>query len=674
MLGNFSSAPLPKRKRLSYACNYCRAKKTRCDEQFPSCRNCRLAGVPCITVDKRRPNAPVQNRRKDLPATGQPISIEATRVTVMASPETTDNSRPSSLVTPEFTIAPTLSRSPSPVPRGSNDWPNWDTKHLPVIPSQAGSSVVQISIQWLDLALARLRIPRSSYVRANLSPCLSGPTNRSEYAVPSLEPGLPPLDELHRLTELFFKVYHPIYPFLDRQKIFSLFDESSVISPHHGRTCRFSKVSRLMILHLITILGTMAGPTVSQQYLNTSLGYCHSLVGHLILQPSIESVQTLLLFSITLRLRDQLSQAWDVLALSISMSQTLRLADLNFHLQALNGSILDSDMGSARTWWALYVFEKFLAFDSGRRSNLDDTRLSSVGRQAPTEPLDRGRVPELQDYKHYLTSLANVLREMQHRSWHTWRTESLDTSSEADARASKIRAAGAIDTLLWKWRGSLPPEYQVGTPSSADVQLMPQWAFLSFYYHQATIVLYRNTQLLDWNEVKAEVDRYGSGEPWHLRLRNGPQICLEAVKDMTNLQVMVTEAGVPSFLTLSTSPLAAAFVLAIHISRQPASILSRTHSELMKVAMAISRQRYSSSTGESQLNKSLDALEQYVIRLLGDPASQSSVEFNPESVEINHTTMPIANIALSTPLEPSPLTWSSFELLSWDWNELIPQA
>lgn len=94
------------------------------------------------------------------------------------------------------------------------------------------------------------------------------------------------------------------------------------------------------------------------------------------------------------------------------------------------------------------------------------------------------------------------------------------------------------------------------------------------------IVLYRNTLLLDWNEVKGEVDRYGSGEPWHVRLRNGPQICLEAARDMVSLQVTVSEAGEPSFLALGTSPLAAVYVFVIQIRRQPGSILTRTHSEV----------------------------------------------------------------------------------------------
>jgi predicted membrane chloride channel (bestrophin family) len=90
-----------------------------------------------------------------------------------------------------------------------------------------------------------------------------------------------------------------------------------------------------MLLYLITILGSMAKPQASHQSLSASLAYCHTLVGHLLLQPALESVQALLLFSITHRLRDQLSQAWDVLTLANSMSQTLRLGDLSVHSQAI---------------------------------------------------------------------------------------------------------------------------------------------------------------------------------------------------------------------------------------------------------------------------------------------------------------------------------------------------
>jgi hypothetical protein len=215
-----------------------------------------------------------------------------------------------------------------------------------------------------------------------------------------------------------------------------------------------------MLLYLITILGSMAKPQSSHQYVNASLAYCLTLVGHLLLQPALESVQALLLFSITLRLRNQLSQAGDVLTLAISMSQTLRLGELSIHPQWVHQIVSGNDRDTSRTWWALYVFEKFLAFDSGRKSSIEDSRLGSLGREDSARLLEQAELPKPQSYQYCMTHLANVLREMQRRSWHTWQKESFETTTEEEARASKIRAAGEIDTLLCKWRGSLSPEHQ----------------------------------------------------------------------------------------------------------------------------------------------------------------------------------------------------------------------
>ncbi|GLA16180.1 hypothetical protein AnigIFM62618_002749 [Aspergillus niger] len=564
MLTSAGSAPLLKRKRLSYACNYCRAKKTRCDEQTPSCRNCQLAGVRCVTVDKRRPHIPIQHRRKDLNGTEQqpvgspddPPEADTSRVTALASPETTATSHSPSFVAPGCPPACSQrSGSPDVVSGGSTEWSNWDTRHLPIIPSRGGSNSVQITTQWLDLALSRLHISRSNHVRAVLRPCLSNTGTVCAYPIASGEPALPPVHELHRMTELFLSVYQPIYPFLDPREV-SVMTENA---PGRPQGCKSAladcKVARRMLLCLITILGTMASPIESQQHLSIYLGFCHTLVGHVILQPSLESVQALLLFSITLRVRDQLSPAWDMLMIAISMAQTLGLGDPDALRHSIPEREADSSMASRRTWWMLYVFEKFLAFDSGRRSTLGNQSLSSLERDAPAKPLECGQATKPQGYECYLTSLANVLHEMQDRPWRTWKREYLDARSDLDSRESKIRATGAIESLLWKWRSSLPPEYQI-------------------------FVLYRNALLLDWSEVKREVDRFGSKEPWHLRIRNGPQICLEAAKDMTNLQVAVTESAAPSFLAVATSPLPAAYVLLIYIRCQPASILNRAHFEV----------------------------------------------------------------------------------------------
>ncbi|ORY08807.1 hypothetical protein BCR34DRAFT_488260 [Clohesyomyces aquaticus] len=51
-----------KRRRLNSACNYCRTRKTRCDEQKPSCHACLAAGLPCITTDPKRSERHIERR------------------------------------------------------------------------------------------------------------------------------------------------------------------------------------------------------------------------------------------------------------------------------------------------------------------------------------------------------------------------------------------------------------------------------------------------------------------------------------------------------------------------------------------------------------------------------------------------------------------------------------
>lgn len=448
-----SSTLVPKRKRLSCACNYCRAKKTRCDEQRPRCTNCQLAGVPCITVDRRRTKATDQQRRRNETTKIRHLKTGARTATALLSPETTSVSPP---LNPDGPAFPT---SPFPVPRGSHDSSNasWDdtkddTRYLPLVPFRAGASVVQMSTRWLDLALSRLHVSSSSAIRVNLIACSLSPNTPYKYAVALTEPGLPPVDDIGKFVKLYLKIYDPIYPFLEYETLLNLHLD-------HGRTDTVESPSRSMLLYLIVILGSMASLPVSHERLDTYLAYCHSLVGYLILYPVLESVQALLLFSITLRLRDQLSQAWDVLTLAVSMSQTLGLNALFSQQRSAHEIVSKCDKDSMRTWWVLCVFEKFLAFDSGRISNLDDPKLSSLGRQCQTQSMDNEH-STLPDYQRSIISLANILNEMQHRSWQTWLRENRDPKSKAEAGANKIRAAGAIDTLLWKWKMSLPSEYQ----------------------------------------------------------------------------------------------------------------------------------------------------------------------------------------------------------------------
>ncbi|KAJ9142983.1 hypothetical protein NKR23_g6727 [Pleurostoma richardsiae] len=78
--------PRPKRRRLNFACNYCRSRKTRCDEQKPSCHACLAAGVPCITTDRRRPGVEVERRGFKQPDGASVSTASPQSVTKGASP------------------------------------------------------------------------------------------------------------------------------------------------------------------------------------------------------------------------------------------------------------------------------------------------------------------------------------------------------------------------------------------------------------------------------------------------------------------------------------------------------------------------------------------------------------------------------------------------------------
>jgi len=66
-----------KRSRLSLACDRCRSRKVRCDDQQPVCRPCQSRNETCVTTDPRRPGVPVVREVIDF---GEPTSREATTI------------------------------------------------------------------------------------------------------------------------------------------------------------------------------------------------------------------------------------------------------------------------------------------------------------------------------------------------------------------------------------------------------------------------------------------------------------------------------------------------------------------------------------------------------------------------------------------------------------------
>ncbi|CBF80108.1 hypothetical protein AN7788.2 [Aspergillus nidulans FGSC A4] len=530
-----------KRKRLSYACNFCRQRKTRCDEEHPSCRNCRVAGVQCITTDKRHAGVIVTSRRRisSSPSTSTALSTAtgaaATPVekTVLRTPVSLSQASPLPAASPG--LRP---------PTQCWDRTGWRSGRLPMMPRFLGGCMFEIMTEWLDLAFYRLRIPAPYPAPAQLAASASVPVSVLQSA-----PDLPPGQERRILSERFLQTVCSVFPFVSASEVYSLCDP---------RTDTAWPVSGQALAYLIAATALMAGYAQPQSAPAVYLSYCNSLLGHMVAERSRQAVQAILLLAIALRSCDQIAWAWDILGLGVSMAQSI----------GINQTHSEPDS----TWWCLYVFEKILAFESGRASMIWDRELLRPVQVAEEdEPGKR--------YRQACISLANMLHELQDRAAGAWRREEWLPQTVDEAIKEKVHTGGELATLLEEWWECLPAEYRTGPFSQ-------QSAFLTFYYRYALILLNRSVLLIEKSEIREVTDRYASGKPWQHRLINGAGVCVEAAREMVKLTVAMVDSGCPTYLTALTSPLSAVYALAVHIFRERNSLLVRSDFEYDSITAA----------------------------------------------------------------------------------------
>ncbi|KAL4737838.1 hypothetical protein BDV11DRAFT_171532 [Aspergillus similis] len=602
-----------KRKRLSYACNFCRQRKTRCDEGQPSCRNCQVAGVQCITTDKRRAGVIVTSRRR---TSSRPSTSMSTATGAAVTPvEDTALRTPVSL----SQASPLPAASPGlRLPTQCWDRSGWRSGRLPMMPRFLGGCMFEIMTEWLDLAFYRLRIP-APYP----APTQPAASEFVPMSVLQSAPDLPSRPERRILGERFMQTVCAVFPFLGADEVYSLCDPD----PDPARP-----VSGQALAYLIVATALMAGGAQPQPAPAVYLSYCHSLLGHMVAERSRQAVQAILLLAIALRSCDHVAWAWDILSLGVSMAQSIGI-------NQTQSSELDCS-----TWWCLYVFEKILAFESGRASIIWDRELSRLVQVAEEEEPSKR-------YKLACISLANMLHELQDRAAGAWRREEWLPQTVDEAIEEKIHTGGELATLLEEWWGRLPAEYRIGSFSQES-------AFLSFYYRYAFILLNRSVLLIETTEIREVIDRYASGKLWQHRLANGAEVCVEAAREMVKLTVAMVDSGRPSYLTALTSPLSAVYALAVHIFRERHSLLIRSDFELMKAAMEVVRQYHRRLDGAQRVDGLLSALETYTADCLD---GQLPPAFGSGSIESS----PWSDRDLQLAWGPSALDWAG-----WDWNDL----
>lgn len=424
-----------KRKRLSHACNHCRRRKTRCDEQQP-CRTCGQAGVECVTTDKRRDGAPVAQRRR----TGGTVSA-STDITPV-SPNPPNGGLPSTISTHD---RPRLL---------SQCWgrERWRTGRLPMMPRLPGGSMLELTTEWLDLAFYRLKVRRISSVP---------PVINDHFSTLSFDsaPDLPSTSETRSLINSYFATFHGIFPIIDSDSVEHICGLYPVPSRGPLSSHQDANPCQVALIYLIVTAGMMAMPA-SEEYrekIASYIRYCNSLLGHLVAARRLESVQAVVLFAIVLRCCDKLSWAWDILTMGVSMAQSIGINHTDSKSAKPGSGISKKEGNDERTWWCMYVFEKILAFESGRLSQIWDRDLFRAQKDLQPDVL-------MQDsdhaFKEASIGLADVLYEIQERSARAWRREEWLPQSVEEAIEEKLRTGGELAMLLENWKDSLPIDFR----------------------------------------------------------------------------------------------------------------------------------------------------------------------------------------------------------------------
>lgn len=445
---DFLEGRSPKRKRLSYACNYCRLKKTRCDEQQPSCQNCTRAGVECITTDKRRAGAIVSSRRRAsaLPETSPHLANSIRSSEPEPEPEPEPESEPiqvSSYVPTSYD----QNLLPSAPPSWKRRWVK--TERLPMMPRFLGSSMFGVMTGWLELAFYRLKAPKDFDIPRGVS-------HYSKSWLPVGVPSFPPAKEARDYCRLYQKTLHPLFPILSK-KTFE--DVSELVCPSVDTLNKQENVENpplqaLSYLVLTVGLKTMGEPAYSREELAFSyISYCNTLLGRLVAYRCLKSVQAILLFAIIIRSCDQITWAWDVLTMGVSMAQSLGINESGYGMNDENHAASEDEDEKRQTWWCMYVFEKILALECGHVSTVWDRELSAVNL---TSMRSDSQLSDQETYRVAAVSLANVLHELQERSARTWHREEWLPQTVEEAIREKITTGGDLGLLLQGWRDSLP--------------------------------------------------------------------------------------------------------------------------------------------------------------------------------------------------------------------------
>ncbi|KAF6812648.1 fungal specific transcription factor domain-containing protein [Colletotrichum musicola] len=633
-----SSEPNPaKRRRINFACNYCRNRKTRCDEQKPSCRACIAAGIECVTTDRRRPGVEVQRRETKRRASRASTATAASGA--YASPQSSsrevggdtadmpgqarvsspsvsrDRSSSSGMKVFADSARDSVPAASAPQNDDEDQHPNGQSSakfqgKLPVVRASRGSTSVEILADWLDLSSRRLGIRH----RRGLPP--PPPSSASRHRIRALlapEPcRFPPAGPARQLAARFFdgaNVLYPLVPSRDRfqRDLETALDAAATPTPADFAGVR--GIAALAQLYLVWAIGFAAEPLLDpavdpQEYLD----YCKALLGHLVVQNSAENVRAIVLLALCMHCYDDCAGAWNTLGVGVAMATSLGLHKPRSCRRKRPDD--EEDEEERRVFWlGIYAFEKFLAFSMGRMSSIEDEDCYPPyvnGQETPNAPGSSSRE------KAFATTidLARILSEIGRKSVIVSRKEDGVTGYALKAViAEKVQTTGEAKLLLTRWGESVPDELRPTSDILIGSKICPFASFISVHYNNALVILSRNSLLISEEAISSGANIIAKGKPWDYIVRNGQSIAANAARKMLRIVVETVDSKSNSIFPSLLAALNALTALAVHIATHPDSRVSAMDFHLIKTVSETMKEVYARLRGDRMFDSLLQKID-----------------------------------------------------------------
>ncbi|KAB8222423.1 hypothetical protein BDV33DRAFT_201411 [Aspergillus novoparasiticus] len=515
------TAPRRKKRRINYACNYCRARKTRCDERKPSCSACQNAGVDCITINLRRPELQVDRREA-----GRNSRLDSPHALLGANVCSTRSRGPnfhSATQAQEFPIGRTDLESPigSEHQAETNSSSQSDRAENPAMLSifrqDRGSTYCEILLGWIDRAVHRLDVSGAwpAYTHPPPSPVAS-------YAFTGF--GLCPLPSpktTQHAVNLFLTGPNVLFPVLCKDSALRLVSIAQSVGP--ANLIQEAGYSSLLQVYLALLLGSLSATSPPEDFdPRVCLESCKTLMGHVLHESGPAAVQAMVLLAMAQRCYNNVTASCNSIRLAVSIANAIDLTRPKYGPPP--SGRLESQPEQRSLWKTVCTFEQILAFELGR-SSITEPIADSAG--------DRS------------TSLS---------SQHRYEAEAAKATEDL---AMTLDAAGRNFIALSK---------RVDNDEGRDFSATIQDKLTTTCEAMVSLINWSNrVPLLVCEEaLQSSVDSISTSLPWESLMRSGPNIAGNAARKILRLALRSAESQAPPILPCISAPLHAVLALTIH--------------------------------------------------------------------------------------------------------------